>query len=534
MPPAEMPPQLDRLWAWLYPCAAVVLLALLLRHHFLIVSALVPLDYYEGSNLLITAIIAAGDNPFTRDFQPAAMSVYPPLYNVLVAPLTWVFDNTLQLHRLVSALFIVISCWICGRIVLLAGASWRHALAAAATLYAALLFYVTPVASANALGVCLYLSIIYLPWKHRYSNASLALACVLAVLVFYVKQYFILAMAMLCLYLFVYQSMRRALLLGCAFALLLAGSLLLVYLTSPYYLDNTLFSPAAAFSLLRMASIAHLQFSAFAGLYWPLLLILLLWMTWRIYLQGWQQALRDLLAAWRPRSGAQAGDRRIFWFCLAWSSLVVFFYLGRNPGNYLSYLFQLISPFLIISFFSLLALEKKLAILAPLVVVCFYQVYALLPDDFSTTGENWRRVDQLVADNEDILASQMLVATLLKHGRAVEQDGHTFYFPLAVNKPKFLLKANPEDRVEAVWEEYITGIYRKIEAAEYDLIMVTPWDGNGIFNHNPPPFSDLGGMAFLRKYYYLDETLALSMTERHGGRTHSLRIWRPLPRSHIF
>ena len=165
-----------------------------------------------------------------------------------------------------------------------------------------------------------------------------------------------------------------------------------------------------------------------------------------------------------------------------------------------------------------------------MVLVCFYQVYALLPDDFSTTGENWQRVDQLISENEEILASQMLVASLLKHQRRVEQDGHTFYFPLAVNKPAYFVKERRQDRVAAVWEGYVTSLYRKIEGGRYDLIMVTPWDSNGIFNNNPPPFSDKDGMSFLKHYYYLDETLPLSMTERHGGGTFTLRIWRPRPK----
>jgi hypothetical protein len=526
---------LEKHWAWLYPGACLLLLLFLAWHHVLILTASIPLDYYEGTTVLVTGLIAAGDNPFTREFQPAAMYVYPPLYNVLVVPLTWFFDNTLQLHRQVSAGLIVFSCLVCFRTVYLCGRCWRHGLAAAVTLYAALLFYSTPVASTNALGVCLYLLVLYFPWRHGFSSRSLGVACVLGVLAFYAKQYFILSMAMLCLYLFLYVSVRRALLLGFIYALLLLGSLALVHQSSPYYLDNTVFSPAVAVTRLQMPSVARMQFAAFFYLYWPLLLIMACWGMLRVREAGWRQALMAVIARNRPGSAGSApgeacASTHFFGFCLVWASLVVFFYLGRNPGNYLTYLFQLMSPMLLVVSFCLLSeRNSKLRFLAPLVLVCFYQVYALLPDDFSTTEENWARVEELVSEHENILASQMLVATLLKYQREVEQDGHTFYFPLAENKPTVFAKRRAEDRVGAVWKEYMTSVYKKIETGGYDLIMVTVWDGNGIFKNNSPPFSDMDGMTFLKKYYYLDETVALSMTDRHGGGTYALRIWRPKP-----
>lgn len=525
---------LERYWLWTYTGAISLFCLSLLHHHYQILITTFPLDYYEGTTALITGLIAAGNNPYTFELQPAAMYVYPPLYNILVAPLTRLFDNTLQLHRVVSAVLIVISCLICANAVYRCGQSLRHSMAAAVLLYAALLFYGTPVANANALGTCLYLLILYLPWRYNFSTPSLAGACVLALLAFYTKQYFILAMALLCLYMFLYVSMRRALILGVCYATLLLGSLLWVNHSSPYYLDNTLFSPMIAAARLQTASIARLQFGEFLRLYWPLLAISLGCGAVLARDQGWRSVLAQFIDVWRFRGNLAPNPRadyprtHYFWFCLLCAALVMFFTLARNPGNYMTYLFQLLSPLLLIGSFRLLSLQRSdIKALAPLVLICFLQAYALLPKDFSTTRENWQRVDQMVSESSQMLTSQMLVATLLKHGKAVEQDGHTFYFPLAADKPQFFIKNEPDRRVEAIWREYIRSIYRKIEAREYDLIMVTPWDFNGIFVNNPPPFSELDGKAFLKKYYRLDETLPLSMTERHGGGTHQMRIWRP-------
>ena len=80
-------------------------------------------------------------------------------------------------------------------------------------------------ASTNALGVFLFIACLAIPWWRNYSNTSLAIALLLGLLSFYAKQYFILCMAILCLYLFLYVSMRRALLLGTCFATALLASL---------------------------------------------------------------------------------------------------------------------------------------------------------------------------------------------------------------------------------------------------------------------------------------------------------------------
>ena len=63
----------DRAWQWIYALALIVLGAALCHHHWQIISAPFPLDYYEGTTLLITQIFADGGNPYTRDYQPQAM-----------------------------------------------------------------------------------------------------------------------------------------------------------------------------------------------------------------------------------------------------------------------------------------------------------------------------------------------------------------------------------------------------------------------------------------------------------------------------
>lgn len=524
---------IEKLWGLVLPGAAMILLLGLLHHHWQIVTAPVPLDLYEGTMPLITSIIAEGQNPYTKAFQPQAADVYPPLYNMLVAPLTRIFGNTFELHRSVSAIFIFAAVIFCGLASAKVSGSRRHGFAAATMFYAALLFYATPVSSTNAPGVAVYLIGLLIPWYFRFSNASLLFGLVCGVLTFYTKQYFILSMAMLCLYTFLYVSMSRALMLGILYACALISSLAIVHATSPYYLDNTLFAPSAAMKGLQSWEILAIQLRMYAHTYSGLLLVMFAATTAAVIKLGAAGSMAKIrthlqLARKGIKGPLLSANGDFFWFCLLWSSIVIVFYLGRNPGNYMTYLFQLMSPFLLIlAFRSMASLPPKMAIIAPLALFSIYQAYAILPKDFSTNLDSWRQVEKLIQENDQILATQMLVMPLLRNNKEVHQDGHTFYFPLAVKKPTFFIKEKEEDRVSAIWNEYITNLYRKIERKEFDLILVSPWEIRGIFERNPPPFKDISGRKFLSRHYKTEQTIKLSMTDRYGGGTYSVQVWRP-------
>jgi 4-amino-4-deoxy-L-arabinose transferase-like glycosyltransferase len=519
----------------IYIAATVVLLTLLLHHHKQIVDTPVPLDLYEGTAPLITGIIADGHNPYTRDFQPGAAYVYPPLYNILVAPLTTVFDNDLLLHRLVSATFILLCLALCYLATRKQCEHWCHGLAAATLLYAALLFYGTPVASANAPGVALYMAGLIIPWLCGFSTGSLWFALACGVLSFYTKQYFILGTAILCLYLFLFVSMSRALMLGIGFSLCLLASLFIVHKTSPYYLDNTLFTPQIATHGLLTWAVAAQQFRFFASTYAGLISLVTLVGLRKLQQTGYQ-GLRESMPGVQKANNLQtsgpllSGRLDYFWFWFFWATLANLFWLGRNPGNFMTYLFQLMSPPLVIASLALFSkLRGRQQLLAPLMLATFYQAWAILPKDFSTGPENWKTVSQLIEASNQVLATQMLISALMEHGKPVFQNGHTFYFPLAAAKPALFIKDREEDRVSVIWKAYIKEMYKKIENQEFDLVLVSLWEIMGIFGHNPPPESDLSGVDFLKKYYQAEERIPLSMTGRHGGGTYRIQIWKPRP-----
>lgn len=184
-PIATVKKHLKTLGEPVYILCSLIFLGALLVNHFQLITTSSPLDYYEAAMPTITETLSTGGNPYTLDNQPARASVYPVLYNTIVAPLTYIFGNTLELHRLVVGLFILLSCILCFLASRKSGLSLSHSLAAATLIYSGLLFYSTPIASPNSTGLFFFLACILIPWFFHFSNKSLVASVVLGLLAFY-------------------------------------------------------------------------------------------------------------------------------------------------------------------------------------------------------------------------------------------------------------------------------------------------------------------------------------------------------------
>ena len=505
--------------------------AALAYHHYQLIAYPIPLDRNEAGMLSITATIAAGENPYSLQNQPMSASVYPVLYNMVVAPLSLAFGNTLFLHRTVVGIFIAAACCLLFFVTRRASGSPRYSLAAAALFYAGLLYYSTPIASPNSTGILLFLLSIFVPWYCAFSNRSLLAALVLGVLAFYGKQYFIASLGYISLYLFLAVSKKRALLFGVCSLLAFAASIAVVNYTSPYFLDNTFFSVKYATGFAASDEALYKQFQGYSQIYLPVLAIVML----LVIVKLWDKSRCDPVA--REAEHNRRGFLNIggmdlplinrpldyIWFCLA-CSLVVIFTVGDNKGNYLTYLFQFLSPFLLVGTFTGVSKLDKSAWLAQLLVmVAFYNNYTMLSHDFSVDEKGWARLQQEIASGKVIYGSTLTLVEIVTNGGEVYQNGHTPYTRFAMWKPAYLKRDNPEERAEGVWETYVARICAMIEAQEFDLIILDER------TKLPKSLSDpqLNGLAYLKKYYRRREVIPLSLANRHGGGKLNMQIWEP-------
>lgn len=520
-------------------CGILLLLALL-HNHFQLITHEVPLDYNETGMLVITGTIAEGENPYSLESQPNRTSVYPVLYNSLVAPLSLVFGNSLVLHRAVAAIFILASCTLCYLVTQRAANSHPDSLAVAAMLYAGLLFYSTPIASPNSLGILLFLATIFVPWRFNFSNRSLCLALFLGILAFYAKQYFVACLGYVALYLFVSKSKKVGVIFGALAFTLFLISIIIVNYTSPYFLDNTIFGMKTAQDFVASKQTLFKQLGEYCLLYMPIFLVLgVLFfdnaLTKRAVPRvsdsvGLKNETRHFSGLTDMNAPLLVHKVNYFWFCFACSLAVIVLSIGKNPGNHLTYFFQLLSPFFLMGTIVAAARAGKLKWLSQLLLIAaFYSSYTMLPRDFTVGEKNWQQLRKVMSGADDIFASTIVLADIIEHGGETYLNGHTRYFSLAAgNKPSFFVRKNPEETVAGIWEKHTKRIYAKIKAQEFDLIILDPWlflpavEAGAIFKPSSV------AQSLLEKHYQRSEVINVSLARRLGGGTYALQIWKPI------
>lgn len=516
----------------LYLIATLILLVLLLHNHFQLITATVPLDYYEATMPAVTSVIAEGKNPYTFELQPSNADVYTPLYNIIVAPFAIVLGNTLQLHRFVAGIFIILSCLLCYFATLKGSRSRIDSMAAAVTLYAALLFYSTPVASTNSVGTFLFLSSLLIPWMYAFTNRSLAVGLICGLLAFYTKQYFVAGLGFLSLYLFVAVSVKRAFVFGFLSTIGFISSLIIVHLTSPYFLDNTVFAGKALTGMIASTDSVIKQITFFGEVYSSLLILLLIGAGHTI----WKRTRSiSKTASTNPKLSINIKvlDKPLFnkkpdyhWFCFACSTVVIVLILGRNPGNYMTYLFQLMSPFLLIAGFTFIAKSNyPKVILLPFIFYCFFQTYSILPKDFSISSihtTNWNKLNTMIKASDHVFTSPVLLMPIVNSGKKIYQNGHSRFFGFASTKPEFLRKTEEKMRVGSIMQNHINNIYTNIKTQKFDLIILDHW------THIPGlPFQPNLGKTYLEKFYELRASLPISLVKRRGGGPKVMQVWQP-------
>jgi 4-amino-4-deoxy-L-arabinose transferase-like glycosyltransferase len=500
---------------WALGAATLLFAIFLLRYHYQLITSPVPLDVFENAMPFITGLIAEGGNPYSYEHQPLYTNVYPPLYNLLAAPLTGLFGNTLLLHRSLAGAFILAVCLLCYKTLRWRSADRSNALAAAVLLYGALLYSATPVASASSTGLLFYLLCLLLPWAYQFSPASLALSGICAVLAFYGKQYFLAAPAFVCLYLFLFQSKHHAIGYALGTGALLLLSIVAMQLTSPYYFDNTVFSTRAAAAMFRQPDHMLKQMLLFLQVYAGVILALLVGL-----LTGMWPSLRK---SWRRPD--------YFWFTFLLATAVIAAFLGHSRGNHMSYLFQMMSPLLVIAAFTQLSqLPRGHALAVALLMLSFWQTWKLLPADISISEENWRRIDAEIQAHQTIYSDALFLHNLQAHGKTIYQGPLTEWFYFAVLKPPWLVREDVELRVKTITDKRIQQINNMLDEQAFDLVILR----RGKFGiigaaREGFPFEPGDGQAAFRDRYQLQYELAVPLPPRGSIGKEAIQVWKPIP-----
>ena len=148
------------------------------------------------------------------------------------------------------------------------------------------------------------------------------------------------------------------------------------------------------------------------------------------------------------------------------STLTIYFLLGRNYGQFMGYLFQLMSPFFILYIFNCLYTQKFMIFVSmPLIIATLFTVSSIFPKNFHEFDNNWKTVDGLIKANNNIFATPLLVPLLIKYNRPVYDSGHSEYFHFGETQKilNFTFPSPPEieSRTEDQWDKVWTMVTQK-------------------------------------------------------------------------
>lgn len=479
-----------------------------------------PAEYREGANLLMTEYFLQGANPFLLENQPLLNTNKGVLYNLVVLSLAAVFGNTLFIHRLVSLIFILLSCLLVILVLRRLSVPLSFALAGGCVLLACLLFYVSPIARVDGLGIFLFLASSLIPWFGNFNKKSLFFGGLIGILGFFTKPYFLLSVIIVTAYLFLFVSKKRGFWYGFLTIMALLTISIVVRKVFECYFLHTIFNSASNASDSDSIKWMFYQILRFTKIFWP---IGIMYLILTIYeLANERKRIRnnifnfwrhfDFLHAEKPLINIKTNFFVFFFFV---STITIVLLLGQNRGNDMVYLFQLMAPPLIIFSFQGLYSDFRLgSITVPLVLInlaalCFFVLYPNNPKPYASS---WNKLNELVESSQRILNSPLLVSKMIQQNmNPIDSGSSEFYFSTKPYPTNYLAPDYKIVKQQGI--DYLKEVERRVINQDFDRIMITK------------DYSPFCSTEIISLYYELVDNVSLYLPQ--SDQNWVVQVWVP-------
>jgi len=436
-----------------------------------------PLEFRENVALLTSDLQVRGGNPYAVENRPAYLNLYGIGYYWATYPFTRLCGNSYLVLRLVSVLFVAGTC------ALLFWGMWGDGIGFAFSMTAALVLFnqlgqgLSIVARPDSVGAFLLLASLVIPYRWGFKTRSLVLCGVCSLLGFLTKSYFVLGLPVVCAYLFLFESRRKAIVLAAAGAIAAIVTVFVIdQIYECYFIDTFwVMSDAIERDWRHLRNVAGVFVRDNVGF------VLLLGAGIGLQTARWFRSRGQGMTASASIDVGKAEQPLLRIklafpvFALICSSLVVVLALGLHPGNDVLYYHQLITPFLFWVAFRTLQWRADQNVIfgtAATLLLLANIVYqgsnaAPLPRDESKA---WHELDTMIASHSQVFTSPHLSHLLWRHGRRVYDAGHTDYIAgvLALAGTTGPVGDEYVARCHALLGE----IQDKIRSEEFDLILI--------------------------------------------------------------
>jgi hypothetical protein len=483
-----------RLFHWLLIAGLLFFITWLLVYAGNVIATQGPVEYREGANILLTDYLLHGKNPFLLENQPLMNTNKGAFYNLLMLPFVALFGNSLAIHRIISILFLFLSCALVVWCLIIFKTGLPYAVAGGAIVFAGLLFYIGPISRADGLGTFLYVVAGIVPFLRKFDRTSLLISASAGILAFFTKPYFILSFGIVALYLFLFYSKKKGLFFGAITLIVLLSICVVVRLIFPCYFLNIILNNAS--NGADHADYMISQLILFIEIYTPIILIFFL--TNRIHPD-------------KPFLNGSFDYFGFFFLCSTAAILV----LAQNRGNYMDYLFQLMTPPLVIlGFKNLKSSFAWSAITVPLVLInlgllCFWMLYPNTPPN----GDQWKEINQLLAGSKKVLNSPILVPEMVNLGlQPMDSGSSEYYYQTGSYSGNLIAPRYSATKLRG--EDYKGEIETIIKEKGFDKIIITSG------------YSSFAKMELISQYYFHVKDFNISMPQSNQNWT--LEYWEPI------
>ncbi|HSR33989.1 MAG TPA: hypothetical protein VLY63_25765 [Anaerolineae bacterium] len=488
-----------------------------------------PIEYREGASQVLTQFLLQKENPFLLRNQPLGMSNYGIGYPLAVLPFAVRFGNTLLVHRAVTLAFLFLSFVLVAWVLFKATSKANVAILGAVLTTIGLTGLGGLGAFPDSMGAFLFLAALLVPKIRDFDVGSLVFSALLCVAALLTKPYFLLAHGLVATYLVLFVSPKRAFLYGGLFLGLILLTAVLARPISGVYWIATLLGNWS--NLSRSGRHLVVQLAEAFREYGPALLLAALVILARA-LRG-RSAPADAVNAPQPlsrlRHWRKLDQPLLPWsvsfvaFALALSFLAFVVALGWHVGNYMTYIYQLQAPLLLVWLLSAIPFGSRLRIIA--VPLLLWQglglCETLLNPSFLAQRESvsWKALYSEVQASESILNSPVITSRMIELGLEPVDSGQTEYFYNLQPRPDPGLLGADYDDIRERGRGYISQILHNVRFRKYDALVMT--ENQGLIA-GPEMLETIG------LHYAPSSALTVDMPQTY--QQWRIVVWRPLSR----
>ncbi|MFT5170105.1 MAG: hypothetical protein ACI8Q2_000723, partial [Candidatus Omnitrophota bacterium] len=373
----------------------------------------------------------------------------------------------------------------------------------------------TATAGPHSMGEFLFLLSIFIPIWYKFSYRSLSCALIVSLLAFYTKAYFVIGFPLLAIYLFLFRSKLKGVIAGTSFLIILILSSWIVFNIYDCYFTNAFFTHMN----IAQNSDEHApnQFKAYIPITKELLIILfsVLLINLKLLSKTIKKNKPNLSFSFLKMNTPLINLPVDFIsFMLISTTLLVYFKLGRASGSWLAYLFQLISPFIILTIIKLIEkTPKTYYIWIGLILWHITFLSTTRFPDLNNSISNWDKIEKRIEPFNDVFNTPAVVSILLDQNKEFYDNGFTEFSRNGIVR-KSIFRGKLHNDMDVLYEniKFDKQLSDKFKEKKFDLLVIT---------ENWAPLVP----ANITKYYKYIDSIQAPMP--HSNQTWKVTFWLP-------